>query len=203
VRRSALGARLPLLIAAVALVVFAVLALSARNGGSFGWDRPVVDFISDVAPIADEDVHIDPYIDAITIAAGALALVVILLALARRRLRAAVFAVAAVAGASLLSAVVKEVVDRQAIERTDGSGFSFPSGTAAWSMALVAAVVLLAPHSRRLVIGLTGAAVLVTLGAVIAWEEWHYPSDVLAGWCLALAWAIGIWLALGRPALAR
>jgi membrane-associated phospholipid phosphatase len=38
---------------------------------------------------------------------------------------------------------------------------------------------------------------------VIVWEEWHYPSDVLAGWCLALGCALGLWVAFGRPTLAN
>lgn len=186
--------RVPLAVAAAALAVFALLAVDASDG--FWWDSNVADFVADIAPIADEDVHIDPYMDVITLAAGAVTLAVVLVFLRRRRYREALFPVAAVLGASLANLIVKAVVDRPAIETADGSGASFPSGTATWSMAAAASLVLLAPASKRWLAALAGAIFVLGIGAVIAWEEWHYPSDILAGWCLALAWVALLWLAL-------
>jgi membrane-associated phospholipid phosphatase len=119
----------------------------------------------------------------------------------RRRFRAAFFPIAAIGVTALLTTFIKAGIERPAIEGPGES--SFPSGTAAWSMALVAALVLLAPPSRRLFLGVVGAVLLVALSGVIVWEEWHYPSDVLAGWCLALGCALALWLALGRPTLAK
>ena len=72
-----------------------------------------------------------------------------------------------------MTAIIKAGIERPSIEGPGES--SFPSGTAAWSMALVAAAILLAPPSRRLLLGALGALLLVALSGVIVWEEWHYP----------------------------
>lgn len=188
--------RVPLVGAAIALAAFTLLALSAHDG--FGWDATVIDFVADVAPVSDEDVHIDPFVDALTVAVGIFAAGVIFVLLRRGRVRDAVFPVAAVLGASLANLLVKALVDRPAIESADGSGASFPSGTATWSMGIAAALVLLAPPSRRLLAAVVGAVFVIGLAAIIAWEEWHYPSDILAGWCLALAWVLVLWAVLIR-----
>jgi membrane-associated phospholipid phosphatase len=195
-----LTVRLPLAGAAAALAVFVLLAVGASDGGGFWWDSTVQDVVEDVAPIADEEVHVDPYVDFVTVAVGALTVAVVLVLLVRRRYREALFPIAAVVGASLANLLVKEIVDRPAIETADGSGASFPSGTATWSMAIAAALVLLVPASRRVLAATAAGAFVLGLGAVIAWEEWHYPSDILAGWCLALAWVALLWFVLLRSA---
>jgi membrane-associated phospholipid phosphatase len=95
----------------------------------------------------------------------------------------------------LLSSLVKAVVQRPPIE--GGGDYSFPSGSATWSMTITAAAVLLArSRCERLLAVLLGAAFVLAFGAVITFEEWHYSSDVLAGWCLALAWVAGLRVAL-------
>jgi membrane-associated phospholipid phosphatase len=108
-----------------------------------------------------------------------------------------VFLGAALLGAVLLSTIVKEVVERPPIEGE--GGYSFPSGSATWSMALAAAAVFFARSAgeRRLAVAL-GAVFVLVYGAVITFEEWHYSSDVLAGWCLALSWVVGLRLVLYR-----
>jgi membrane-associated phospholipid phosphatase len=195
------GARAPLFVAGLSLAVFALLGFGVwEDSGGFGWDASVAGFVADVVPVSDEEVHIDAVITVITAAVGIATALLVVGLLLRRRFRAAFFPIAAVGVTGLLTTLIKAGIERPAIEGPGES--SFPSGTAAWSMALVAALVLLAPPSRRLVLGVVGAVLLVALSGVIVWEEWHYPSDVLAGWCLALGCALTLWLALGRPTLA-
>jgi uncharacterized protein (TIGR03382 family) len=189
----------PLFVAAISFALFAALLVRAADTGRFGWDSTVSDLVADVVPIADEDVHVDPYVDVVTVVAGVLTLVVVLAMLRQRRWREAAFPVAAVLGASLLNVLVKVLVDRPAIETADGSGDSFPSGTATWSMAAAAALVVLVPRRRLAVAALLGALFVLGIGVVIAWEEWHYPSDIAGGWLLALGWVA----MLAAPLLAQ
>ena len=83
--------------AALSLAVFGLLAVAVWDGGGgFRWDASVAAFVADIVPVSDEDVHVDPAITALTVAAfGVLCLVVVLLLL-QRRLRAAFFPLAAV-----------------------------------------------------------------------------------------------------------
>lgn len=200
--RIAHTARVPLAVAAICFALFGALLVRAADTGRFGWDSTVSELVADVVPIADEEVHVDPYVDVVTVAVAVLTLIVVLALARRRRFHEAAFPVAAVVGASLLNLLVKVAVDRPAIETADGSGDSFPSGTATWSMAAAAALVLLAPRERRVLAVLAGVVFALGVGVVIAWEEWHYPSDIAGGWLLALGW-VALLAAFVLPRRAR
>ncbi|MBW4471458.1 MAG: phosphatase PAP2 family protein [Stenomitos rutilans HA7619-LM2] len=70
--------------------------------------------------------------------------------------------------------------------------YSFPSGHAMSSMTLVVVLVALMWSTRWCGWVLVGGSVFVV---AIAWTRLylgvHYPSDILAGWMLSLAWAVG------------
>lgn len=78
---------------------------------------------------------------------------------------------------------------------------SFPSGhstlSAACYLTLAMLVASLEPRRRTkaLAYGLAGS-VLVGVGFSRVYLGVHYPSDVLAGWCLGAAWALAGWVAL-------
>lgn len=108
----------------------------------------------------------------------------------RRRWLDAVFLVGAVGGASVVTAVLKRLVERNRPDvfqwLTPESGYSFPSGHATASMALALAVVTLTWNRRgrwAIAVVAIGAAVLV--GASRIYLGVHYPSDVAAGWIVA------------------
>lgn len=71
--------------------------------------------------------------------------------------------------------------------------FSFPSGHATYSMTFVLALVLLNWDSPRRpwLLGLGGLFALV-IGFSRVYLGVHFPSDVVGGWLLAIAWAIGL-----------
>ena len=80
---------------------------------------------------------------------------------------------------------------------------SFPSGHAMLSaIAFLTLGALLAAEAgrRRHRAYILGVAVLLTLlvGFSRVWLGVHWPTDVLAGWCLGAAWAMGCWLLLRR-----
>jgi undecaprenyl-diphosphatase len=185
-----------LAVAVLAGAVLAALVAWLPDRGGFGWDGTVVDLLADAIPISDADVHIEPFVTAVEAVGTALAAALAVWLLVRRRARSVLFLVAAIAGAVLLSSVVKALVQRPSIEGPPDE-YTFPSGSATWSMATLAAIVLLLPAWRRVLVPAGAAMILVFCGA-IAWEEWHYPSDIVAGWCLALAW-VGALFAFLRP----
>jgi undecaprenyl-diphosphatase len=118
-----------------------------------------------------------------------------LLLLVKRRVRAAALLVASLVPA-LITPLLKGALDRPPPEAHASTvDWSFPSGHAAGSMALVAVAIVLtwSPRSgRRWVFAGPAAVAAVGLAAVIAGGHW--PSDVLAGWALALAWVSALCL---------
>jgi membrane-associated phospholipid phosphatase len=194
--------RWPLVVGFGSLALFAALAAAVGEGAPFRWDQAIGDAVAALAPVSSSDVHVDPFMQGVTLAIGGLTVALGAWLVARRRFRAALFLAGAIGGAVAVSTLVKGVVERPPIEGPPDE-YSFPSGSATWSLATAAVLVLLARSPReRLLAAAAGAALALGLGAVIVWEEWHYPSDVLAGWLLALGWVPAVWLALGQPAAA-
>lgn len=131
-----------------------------------------------------------------------LAIVLVLIGLLsfRRRFVPALFLGSVTLGTVVLERLLKHAFERAAIN--EGESYSFPSGSAMVSLGVVAAVVLLAGY-RRAWASAGGATLVFAYGLAIVSLGWHYPSDVAAGWCLALSLVAAMWLALGRPTLAR
>ncbi|QEU96683.1 phosphatase PAP2 family protein [Streptomyces kanamyceticus] len=105
--------------------------------------------------------------------------------------RAAVFVVAGVGVTVVTATLLKSLVGRT-IHGADN--LSYPSGHTAFLTALALVVALLA--TGRLGLGRTAGLSLVlgaalVAGAVMGWAQValgaHYPTDVLGGWCTALA----------------
>ncbi len=113
--------------------------------------------------------------------------------------RAGLFLAASLGGSALLNEGVKVLVGRARptvvamVEHP--RGLSFPSGHSQSTMAFAAACFLLIwlgrPRWRR------WGAVFFVLPLLVGWTRTylgvHYPTDVLAGWCLAAAWVIVCW----------
>ena len=177
--------------------MFAALALWIEWDGDVGWDDPVADALDRLSPVSSDDVHVDPLVSGMTFAVGGLTIVLCAFLLVRRRVREALFVVAGVGGAVVLSNVFKELVRRPPIEGP-ADEYSFPSGSSTWVMATVVVLTLVAPERRRGAVLAGALAIGVAYCAVLTFEQWHYPSDVLAGWCLAVAWVAALWLVLSR-----
>ncbi|MGW3243556.1 phosphatase PAP2 family protein [Streptomyces sp. NPDC001070] len=124
--------------------------------------------------------------------AGAATLVVatVTCCLLLRRPRAAVLAVAGAGMTVGTATLLKSLVGRT----IHGGNLSYPSGHTAFATALALVVALLA--TGRLGLGRTAGTSLVLAAALVAgaamgWAQValgaHYPTDVLGGWCTALA----------------
>jgi undecaprenyl-diphosphatase len=120
-----------------------------------------------------------------------------------RKRGTALFVVLAVVGGAMLETLLKLGLARPRPEfvshLVDVNSFSFPSGHA--TMATITYLtlgVLLArvEERRRMKLYLLAVAIFVALlvGISRVYLGVHWPTDVLAGWCVGAAWALGCWL---------
>ena len=190
----------PMFLAAIVgpLVLFAILAIQVSGGSVPGWDESLMRFLHGLGELPVPTGTKRMVDNSATI--GAIVLVGLVLALlVWRRLSDALFLTTALVGVVLLEPLLKNTFERQ--PPGDSDGFSFPSGSAMASMTIVAALSFLAWATRlRWLVVLGGTVVVLAFGAAIVDLGWHYPSDVLAGWCIALAWVSGVWLIVRRRA---
>lgn len=138
---------------------------------------------------------------------GGIALVLLGVLLWRRRLDQAVPFAVAVAGAAILTAALKALVARPRPPRPDVLGavdhsYSFPSGHTLTSAVLIALVVWLlwcrTTHLGRVLLVESGALLAFAIGASRVYLGYHWLTDVVASWLVALAW-LGAVLLLSRP----
>ncbi|MFF3689597.1 phosphatase PAP2 family protein [Streptomyces sp. NPDC002187] len=174
-------------LAALVVVVLGVLYAGHSEPGSVDvWIQPAVDGVR--SPWRNIALATDFWGEP----AGAAALVVAAVTgcLLLRRPRSAVLVVAGAGMTVGTTTLLKPLVGRT----IHGGYLSYPSGHTAFFTALAVVVALLA--TGRLNLGRTAgtsavlAAALVA-GAAMGWAQValgaHYPTDVLGGWCTALA----------------
>ncbi|MES4904245.1 MULTISPECIES: phosphatase PAP2 family protein [unclassified Streptomyces] len=176
-------------LAALVVVVFGVLYAGHSEPG--GVDRWIIQPTADSVRPPWRRVALA--LDFLGQPAGAAMLVVAAVAgcLLLRRPRAAVFMAAGPSLAVGTTTLLKHLVGRTI--HGDGN-LSYPSGHTAFLTALALVVALLA--AGRLGLGRAAGASLVLAAALVAgaamgWAQValsaHYPTDVLGGWCTALA----------------
>jgi undecaprenyl-diphosphatase len=119
---------------------------------------------------------------------------VIVVALARRRVRLAMFLLITVEFSGLVVEVAKQAADRPrpVTAFVSAAGTAFPSGHALGVLVAVLALLTVAlpavrPSLRRWLIVL-GAVIVVAIGIGRVVLNVHHPSDVLAGWALGYAY---------------
>jgi membrane-associated phospholipid phosphatase len=175
-----------------------VLALGVRDGGTYSWDRALVEFF-DRHYYDFELVHeLAKLAVKASIALGALFAAALLgLLFAAGQLRRAAFWGLTVGGALVLTTVFKELIERPEIG-VHQREYSFPSGNATCATAGLLALLFLLPPSRiRRILAVASVVVLPLYGLALVLLLWHYPSDVIAGWGLGIAWVLALRLAFG------
>jgi membrane-associated phospholipid phosphatase len=192
------GRHLVLLFAGLLLPLwgFAELADDVRDADAFPFDEPTLRFAQAIARDGFDQWFL--LFSHLGYTYGVVPFdVALVVALAfRRRFRESIFAAAALAGSALLNLATKELFARARPTLWDSIApehtYSFPSGHAMGSMTLAVVLVLLAwpTRWRWIAMGAMGFFV-VMVGLSRIYLGVHYPSDILAGWAAAIAWAMG------------
>lgn len=121
-----------------------------------------------------------------------------LIGIVQGRLRDAIFAATLVAGTGALVLILKALLNNPRYQPIPAGSSAypwenaFPSGHSAGSLAMSLAFLAVVPTSWRRPTAVVGFifTLYISLGVLVL--NYHYPSDVLAGWLLAAGW----WFAL-------
>lgn len=125
----------------------------------------------------------------------------------QKRWRSLIYLLTTMIGSATINRIAKEIMHRVRPNLWESPApelsFSFPSGHAMMSMALVTTFVVLTWGT------IWCAAVLIVGGLFVVSIAWtrlylgvHFPSDILAGWMVSIAWAIGVSLIV-RPHMTK
>jgi membrane-associated phospholipid phosphatase len=184
-------------------VVFGALAEEVAEGATLSWDGPTYRAIERSAKTVGTPIGAQAMLTLAALGGVAALAGGVLHLLRQRRFRELAFLALGIGGMVALDPVLKSLFQRPPVS-PDGSGYSFPSGTAMVSLAVAgAAVVLVKPRVLRWGAVVGGGLMCLGLGVSVVYLRWHHASDVLAGWCMALAWLSALWLALLVPAYRR
>lgn len=193
---------------AAAAVVYALMLLGYRQG--WGWlssaDAAALDASYDVAIKHPAWVRFWDGISMVFAPAmfRGLAMVAVLVAAARRRLKVALFLLVTVEASGLLTVWAKGAVGRPrpVTALVAASSTSFPSGHALGVMvgvgALLALTLPILRGAPRLAVLGAGGLVVAAVGVARVALNVHHPSDVLAGWALGWAYLVG-WALVIKP----
>lgn len=201
------GTRLLLVFAGLLLPlwVFGELAEEIHEQEAIAFDEPLLEFAQSMARQGFDDFFV--FMSKLGYEWGVvpfdIAFVVVLAVL--RKYREAVFAAIALGGSALLNIGAKLAFARERPSLWDSiapeTSYSFPSGHAMGSMTLACVLFLLAWNTRwRWPVAALMVPFVVLVGLSRVYLGVHYPSDILAGWAVAMAWVAGVYLILFRSA---
>jgi membrane-associated phospholipid phosphatase len=196
--------------ACFSLALFAFLAADVVGSSAPGWDKYLFARLYSGAsdwPLGDTPGQDSALLSAAlpllyrvgysgTLVALVCAVVVALLLL--RLTRAAAFFAAAVAVA-VATPFLKDVFGRPSPFPVVNDP-AFPSGHAVASMAIAAGAFAVLGGTRvRWPVLFAGTCLVLAVGVAVIADGGHWPSDVLAGWCVSLFWVSTLRAVVGDP----
>lgn len=187
----------------VPLLFFVLLAEDVAEQEIFPFDRPVMLWLHSVSTPS-----LTAVMEAVTLLGGIVVVPVAATGAAvalwcRGSRRNATLLTAAVVGSTLLNTALKSVFQRSRPDFWEHlvteNSYSFPSGHAMASMALAASLVVLGWGTRwRWSAVVAGAVYVLAVGISRMYLGVHYPSDVIAGWCVSVLWVAVVVVVLDR-----
>jgi membrane-associated phospholipid phosphatase len=188
----------------VPLQIFGLLALEVRyNEGGFPWDLPILVTIhSVVQPQLDVFAVMLTKLGSVRIVLPILSAIAFIL-LVQRRWRSLTYLLITAAGSATINRTAKEFWHRVRPDLWTSVApefdYSFPSGHAMTSMTLIALLVVLTWGSVWCPLTVfLGSVYVLAIGWTRLYLGVHFPSDIIAGWMVAIAWVIGVSLII-RP----
>lgn len=195
-------------VAAALLLLFGAIAEEVVEGETHRLDRAVLMSFRTAANPADliGPDWFEEMVRDVT-ALGSYAFVIIIVTAATgyllmiRKLGLALLLLAAEAGGMLFSTLLKEMFDRPRPDLEHAARVftaSFPSGHATLSAVTfltLGALLTRVTDDRKSKLYFMGTAIILTImvGLSRLYLGVHYPSDILAGWCIGSAWAVLCW----------
>jgi undecaprenyl-diphosphatase len=207
-RRTTNGQRVAVLASGLSIAALVATGVQAWNNDVASWDRQLSESIH---AYENRDTFLDRFdvfgfvLDPAMQILGLLVFVGAAVALVSSGYRRVALAfVVAIVGATALGVILKEAIARPPVDPSpDAGGYSFPSGHALRSMVVALALAVIAwPTPWRWPVAAAGAITVGLTGIGVVYHEWHWASDVVGGWCIAVAWLACVWLALRPPPLA-
>lgn len=209
--KGAITPRAATIVLIVALVIFAALAATAPAGR---FDAAEHSFMLSLRNASDLSIPAGPawfqyFAEQATALGGwplltLLSLTVIGFFLMRRQWDFALILIAVITGESVITGQLKHLFDRARPDflphLVEATSKSFPSGHASSAAAVYLTLGLMLANILEQkplrIYALSCAISLATLtGLSRIYLGVHYPTDVLAGWCVGSAWASAVWLA--------
>ena len=180
-------------IGAAALVVFAVILACVLTGHAAGFDDPVREFFYSLrGPLMT---RVAVFITTLANKYVIIELCLLLLIVPQTRLTFGVPLSAGALGTMMLNTLIKHIVGRlrpDVLHLVVEEGYSFPSGHSITSMFFYGFAIWLVwrnvknPAARNILTVLLAVPMLL-IGPTRVYLGVHFPTDVLAAWCLAIA----------------
>ncbi len=161
--------------------------------------------------------HQSPVLDSIVTATtdlgyvwwvGLIAIIAITVSVKYKQFVSALIVVIGIGGSALINLLLKGIFQRDRPELWERlvteNSFSFPSGHAMASASLAAVIIVLLWPTRWRWYALSGGVCyMLYIGFTRVYLGVHYPTDVVAGWLVAIAWVALCTIIIKRIALRR
>ena len=130
------------------------------------------------------------YLHAVPLLCAGIALLAVIIGLARRRVAVTLIALMVVAGSNITTQLLKHsLLSRPDTGATDTWHNSFPSGHATVVASVLFALFLLVSSPRtRPVVAALGSLITVITGVLLVGTQWHRPSDVVGAILIVAIW---------------
>ncbi len=181
------------------LTIFATLVAEiVKTNAGLSWDLPILSVINQAAqPQLD---FLAAMLTPLGVFWGAfpVAVAIALILLKRQRWRSLFYWITALLGSAQINDTTKIFFHRVRPHLWESFyvadlEYAFPSGHAMSSMTLAVALVILTWGTRwRWLVLIVGSLYVLTIAWTRLYLGVHYPSDILAGWMLSIAWTVGL-----------